>query len=124
MISVDGVKVVAFGKRRRNDRAHPGHPDLTLEVKDMFGQGDKLVVRLVVSGTPTGPIIGIPATGLHVEWDAIDVYASRTARSPKSGSPRTSPPSPRHRNLQEALDLLTLREQEIRMPPGHQERRR
>ena len=49
-------------------------PDLKVEVKDIFGQGDKVVVRLVVSGTQTGPLIGIPASGLHVQWDAIDVY--------------------------------------------------
>ena len=34
----------------------------------------KIEQRIVVSGTQTGPIIGIPATGRHVEWDAIDVY--------------------------------------------------
>jgi steroid delta-isomerase-like uncharacterized protein len=49
-------------------------PDLQTSVNDVFGQGDKVVVRLVVSGTQTGPMLGIPATGRHVAWDAIDVY--------------------------------------------------
>ena len=49
-------------------------PDLRPAVKDIFGQGNKVVVRLVVSGTQSGPLLGIPATGRHVEWDAVDVY--------------------------------------------------
>ena len=49
-------------------------PDLHTDVKDIFGQGDEVVVRLVVSGTQTGPLIGIPATGRHVQWDATDLY--------------------------------------------------
>lgn len=49
-------------------------PDLHTDVQDIFGQGDEVVVRLVVSGTQTGPLIGIPATGRHVEWNATDLY--------------------------------------------------
>ncbi|MFD3585386.1 ester cyclase [Streptomyces sp. NPDC058683] len=49
-------------------------PDLHTEVKDIFAQGDKVVVRLVVSGTQTGPLLGVPASGRHVQWDAIDLY--------------------------------------------------
>ncbi|MFF1683083.1 ester cyclase [Streptomyces sp. NPDC058256] len=49
-------------------------PDLHAEVKDIFGQGNKVVVRLVVSGTQTGPLLGVPASGRHVQWDAIDLY--------------------------------------------------
>ncbi|MGH9287226.1 MAG: ester cyclase [Acidimicrobiales bacterium] len=49
-------------------------PDLEAEIKDIFGHGDKVAVRLVVSGTQTRPILGIPATGHHLEWDAIDVF--------------------------------------------------
>jgi predicted ester cyclase len=28
----------------------------------------------VVTGTQDGPLLGIPATGRHLQWDAIDLY--------------------------------------------------
>ena len=49
-------------------------PDLHASVKDIFGQGNEVVVRLVVSGTQKGPLLGIPASGRPVQWDAIDLY--------------------------------------------------
>ena len=49
-------------------------PDLKNDVSEVFGQGDKVVVRLVVSGTLQAPLLGIPGTGQHVQWDAIDLY--------------------------------------------------
>ena len=49
-------------------------PDLHADVQDIFGHGDEVVVRLVVTGTQQGPLLGIPATGRHLEWDAIDLY--------------------------------------------------
>jgi predicted ester cyclase len=49
-------------------------PDLHADVQDIFGHGDEVVVRLVVTGTQEGPLLGIPATGRHLQWDAIDLY--------------------------------------------------
>ena len=49
-------------------------PDLHANVQDIFGHGDEVVVRLVVTGTQEGPLLGIPATGRHLQWDAIDLY--------------------------------------------------
>jgi steroid delta-isomerase-like uncharacterized protein len=49
-------------------------PDLHAAVQDIFAEGDKVVVRVVVTGTQQGPILGVPASGRHVQWDAIDVY--------------------------------------------------
>ena len=52
-------------------------PDLHADVQDIFGHGDEVVVRLVVTGTQEGPLLGIPATGRHLQWDAIDLYQLR-----------------------------------------------
>jgi len=49
-------------------------PDLKTEVKDIFGQGAEVVVRLIVTGTLQAPLLGITGSGQHVQWDAIDLY--------------------------------------------------
>ena len=49
-------------------------PDLHASVQDIFGQGNEVVVRLVVTGTQKGDLLGIPASGRAVRWDAIDLY--------------------------------------------------
>jgi predicted ester cyclase len=49
-------------------------PDAHITVDDIFGQGDQVVVRVVVSGTQNGAILGIPASGRFVQWDGVDVY--------------------------------------------------
>ena len=49
-------------------------PDLHASVQDIFGQRNEVVVRLIVTGTQQGPLLGIPATGKPVRWDAVDVY--------------------------------------------------
>jgi steroid delta-isomerase-like uncharacterized protein len=49
-------------------------PDAHITINDIFGQGDQVVVRVVVSGTQKEAILGIPASGRHVQWDGVDVY--------------------------------------------------
>jgi steroid delta-isomerase-like uncharacterized protein len=55
-------------------------PDLHPSVQDIFAHGDEVVVRLVVSGTQEGPLLGIPASGRHVQWDAIDLYRIKNGK--------------------------------------------
>ena len=49
-------------------------PDAHITINDIFGQGEQVVVRVVVSGTQEGAILGIPASGRFVQWDGVDVY--------------------------------------------------
>ena len=49
-------------------------PDAHITINDIFGQGDQVVVRVVVSGTQEGAILGIPASGRFVQWDGVNVY--------------------------------------------------
>jgi len=49
-------------------------PDAQITINDIFAQGDQVVVRVVVSGTQEGAILGIPASGRFVQWDGVDVY--------------------------------------------------
>ena len=49
-------------------------PDLHATQEDIVAQGDDVVVRVVVTGTQTGAILGVPATGRAVSWNATDWY--------------------------------------------------
>jgi steroid delta-isomerase-like uncharacterized protein len=47
-------------------------PDLHHEIVDMVAEGDKVAVRLTVTGTHKGELQGIPPTGKKVTFDATD----------------------------------------------------
>ena len=49
-------------------------PDAQITIKDIFGHGDRVAVRVVVSGTHQAAILGIPATGRQVSWNGVDLY--------------------------------------------------
>ena len=49
-------------------------PDLVAEEQDVIASDDLVVVRLIVAATHTGDLLGIPATGRRVQWNAIDIY--------------------------------------------------
>ena len=49
-------------------------PDLTATEQAMVAEGDTVAVRYVVEATHTGDLLGMPATGRRVRWDAVDVY--------------------------------------------------
>ncbi len=49
-------------------------PDLVAEEEDVIASDDLVVVRLIVTATHQGDLIGIPATGRRVQWNAVDIY--------------------------------------------------
>jgi predicted ester cyclase len=49
-------------------------PDVQAVQDNIFGAGNEVVVRQVVTGTQEGAILGIPATDRKVRWDAIDIF--------------------------------------------------
>jgi len=44
------------------------------QVQDVIASDDLVALRLVVTATHTGNLLGIPATGRPVRWDAVDIY--------------------------------------------------
>src|SRR5258706_5066354 len=48
-----------------------GFSNIIFTIKDVFGQGDKLVKHWNFSGTHTGVFFGIPATGKKVSLDGV-----------------------------------------------------
>ena len=49
-------------------------PDSQTTILDLFGEGDRVVARLLVSGTHKGPFAGQPATGKKIEFVSIRIY--------------------------------------------------
>lgn len=49
-------------------------PDTTATIEDIFGTGDRVAVRLTLTGTHTGEFQGIPATGRTVTYSSNEIY--------------------------------------------------
>jgi steroid delta-isomerase-like uncharacterized protein len=47
-----------------------GFPDLTINIDELVGEGDKVVWRVTASGTHNGPFQGVPASGKPVRFGA------------------------------------------------------
>lgn len=48
--------------------------DLSYEICDAFGDGDRVAVRLITRGTHTGEFMGTPPTGRRFEIEAIHIF--------------------------------------------------
>jgi len=48
--------------------------DIQSEVQDVIASDDLVALRLLVNATHTGNLVGVPATGRAVQWDAVDIY--------------------------------------------------
>jgi steroid delta-isomerase-like uncharacterized protein len=49
-------------------------PDYRFELLDLVAEGDKVVARIPFSGTHTGPILGLDATGRSVRVSEIVIF--------------------------------------------------
>ena len=49
-------------------------PDLYAAEQDIIAENDLVVVRLIVTATVKGTLLGAPADGKPVHWDAADIY--------------------------------------------------
>jgi steroid delta-isomerase-like uncharacterized protein len=49
-------------------------PDIHAQEQDVIASDDLVAARLVVRATHTGDLLGIPASGRPVRWDAVDIY--------------------------------------------------
>jgi len=48
--------------------------DVRAEEQDVIASGDLVALRLVVTATQSADMLGIPASGRDVRWDAVDIY--------------------------------------------------
>ena len=49
-------------------------PDLFAAEQDIIAENDLVMVRLVVTATVKGSLLGVPADGKPVRWNAVDIY--------------------------------------------------
>ena len=49
-------------------------PDLTMSVKELIAEGDKVMVRFIGQGTNTGKLGGMPATGNRCIAEAVEIF--------------------------------------------------
>lgn len=51
-----------------------GVPDLDIKIQHIVAEGDWVVTRVTAKGTHTGELAGIPATGMPLDFTAIDIF--------------------------------------------------
>ncbi len=62
----EGLKPIVLAIRQ-------AFPDLHYEIKDLIATKDRVVARVVMTGTQTGPLFGIPPSGKRVEVNQINI---------------------------------------------------
>ena len=48
--------------------------NIKAEEQNVIASGDLVALRLVVTATQAGDLLGIPSSGRDVRWDAVDIY--------------------------------------------------
>lgn len=59
------------GGKKIHETTLLGMPDWHTEIQDLIAEGDKVVARVLMTGTHTGNFYGIPATGKRVEFSGM-----------------------------------------------------
>ncbi|HYB86200.1 MAG TPA: ester cyclase [Streptosporangiaceae bacterium] len=50
-----------------------GFPDLHVSIDELLADGDRFASRTTVTGTHTGELMGMPATGRRISVEAVDI---------------------------------------------------
>ena len=64
-------QVIGFGK---------GIPDLAWEIKEVFSDGDRVIVRSEATGTPAGDFMGVPHGGKRFAIMTIDIHTVQNGK--------------------------------------------
>jgi predicted ester cyclase len=60
-----------------HDALMPAFPDMKLPLQDFVAEGEKVLVRLRVQGTHTGPFGDMAATGRKIDIGVLDLFQIR-----------------------------------------------
>lgn len=70
----EGITQGLEGFRQFISMVTTAFPDISVKVEDMIAEESKVAVRLTISGTHKGVLMGnIPPTGKHATWTGIDI---------------------------------------------------
>jgi len=56
-------------------------PDLKWDIKDVLVDGNRIIVRSEASGTPVGPLFGVPPGGKSFKIMTIDIHTIQNGRA-------------------------------------------
>ena len=68
------------GVKQLHDALMPAFPDMKLPLLDFVAEGEKVLVRLKVQATHTGPFGDMAATGRKIDIDVLDLFQIREGR--------------------------------------------
>jgi predicted ester cyclase len=68
------------GVARLHDVLLPAFPDMRLELEDFVAEGEKVLVRLTIHATHTGPFGTLTATGRRIEVPVLDLFQIRDGK--------------------------------------------
>ena len=68
-----GLPEGAEGVRRFFTMFHDAMPDAEVTIDELIVDGDRAAVATTITGTHTGEILGLPATGRRVEVVGVDI---------------------------------------------------
>ncbi len=55
-------------------------PDLSWDIKEVFVDGNRVIVRSEASGTPVGPLFGVPPSGKSFKIMTIDIHTVQNGK--------------------------------------------
>lgn len=68
------------GVLQLHDALLPAFPDMQLPLDDFVAEGEKVLVRLCVQATHTGPFGALAATGRRIDIGVLDLFQIRDGR--------------------------------------------
>ncbi len=63
-----------------NTVLRPAMPDMQVMIHDQVAEGDLVTTRKAITGTQTGPLLGVLPTGLRITIEVIDVVRLRNGK--------------------------------------------
>lgn len=63
-----------------NEILRPALPDVTVTIHQQIAEGDLVTTRKTISGTQTGPLLGVPATDKVISIEVIDIVRVRDGK--------------------------------------------
>ncbi len=60
-----------------NQVLRPAFPDLVVTIHDQIAEDNKVVTRKSYAGTHSGMFLGVPATGVQVNFSVTDIFRLR-----------------------------------------------